>query len=113
MNRTSKQEIILLSGEGTFDNRFEIVYKESGDLSTTNPNLNNNWLVYTKDRKFQIETQGFEIKEVVVYDMLGRVVYQKQANGTSHTTSDFRANGVLVVKVITTDNQILTKKTTI
>ncbi|MFA5556161.1 MAG: chitobiase/beta-hexosaminidase C-terminal domain-containing protein [Flavobacteriaceae bacterium] len=103
----------FVSGEGTFDNRFEIVYKESGDLSTTNPNLNNNWLVYTKDRKFQIETQGFEIKEVVVYDMLGRVVYQKQANGTSHTTSDFRANGVLVVKVITTDNQILTKKTTI
>lgn len=103
----------FVSEEGTFDNRFKIVYKESADLSVTTPDLNNNWLVYAKDGNFQIETQGFEMKEVVIYDMLGRTVYQKQANGTSHTTSAFKTNGVLIIKVITTDNQVLTKKTAI
>lgn len=101
----------FVSEEGVFNNRFEVVYKTTGDLNVHNPELNNNiWVVYSQGNGFQIETQGFEMKEVMVYDMLGRKVYNSNAEGTSHTISDI-VNGVLIVKVITTDNQTLTRKT--
>lgn len=101
----------FVSDEGVFNNRFEVVYKTTGDLNVNNPELNNNkWVVYSQGNGFQIETQGFEMKEVVVYDMLGRRVYNSTAEGTSHTISNI-VNGVLIVKVITTDNQTLIRKT--
>src|SRR5690606_13616583 len=101
----------FVSEEGEFNDRFEVVYKTTGDLNVHNPELNNNkWVVYSQGNGFQIETQGFEMKEVMVYDMLGRKVYNSNAEGTNHTISDI-VNGVLIVKVITTDNQTLTRKT--
>jgi len=100
----------FVATEGVFESRFEVVYQADGGLSTNNPTLDNKWIVYAQDNGFQIETQGFEIQEVVVYDMLGRLIYSNQAAGTSHTISNI-ANGVLIVKVITTDNQVLTRKT--
>lgn len=100
----------FVSEQGVFESRFEVVYQADGGLSTNNPTLDNKWIVYAQDNGFQIETQGFEMKEVVVYDMLGRLIYNNQAAGTSHTISNI-ANGVLIVKVITTDNQVLTRKT--
>lgn len=100
----------FVSEQGIFESRFEVVYQADGELSTNVPTLDNSWIVYSQDNGFQIETQGFELKEVLVYDMLGRLVYNNQAEGTSHTISNI-ANGVLIVKVITTDNQVLTRKT--
>lgn len=100
----------FVSTVGIFDSRFKVVYQADGGLSTNNPTVDNKWIVYSQNNGFQIEAQGFEIKEVVVYDMLGRLIYNNQAEGTSHTISNI-ANGVLIVKVITTDNQVLTRKT--
>lgn len=100
----------FVATEGIFESRFEVVYQADGGLNTNNPVLDNKWIVYAQDNGFQIEAQGFELKEVLVYDMLGRLVYNNQAAGTSHTISNI-ATGVLIVKVITTDNQVLTRKT--
>lgn len=100
----------FVSEQGVFESRFEVVYQADGGLNTNNPTLDNKWIVYSKDNGFQIEAQGFEMKEVMVYDMLGRLIYNNQAEGTSHAISNI-ANGVLIVKVITTDNQVLTRKT--
>lgn len=100
----------FVSEQGVFESRFEVVYQADGELSTNVPTLDNSWIVYSQDNGFQIEAQGFELKEVSVYDMLGRLIYTNQATGTSHAISNI-ANGVLIVKVITTDNQVLTRKT--
>lgn len=98
------------SETGVFENRFEVIYQANGGLNVNNPDLNNKWVVYSQDNGFQIEVQGFEMKEVVVYDMLGRTVYNSSAEGTSHTIEQAGANGVLIVKVLTADNQTLTRK---
>lgn len=100
----------FVSEEGVFNDRFEVVYKTTGDLNVNNPEHNNKWVVYSKGNGFQIEAQGFEMKEVMVYDMLGRMVYNSSAEGTSHTIANI-TNGVLIVKVITADNQTLIRKT--
>lgn len=79
-------------------------------LSTDDFLPENNWLVYKQDNQFEIQTKGFELKEVTVYDMLGRKVYQNKANATSHTISDIASNGLLIIKITTSENKILTKK---
>ncbi|MFA5555755.1 MAG: hypothetical protein WDA29_01475 [Flavobacteriaceae bacterium] len=100
----------FVSQEGIFDNRFEITYKQSGTLSTTTPNLNHNWVVYKKGETFEILSQGFEMNQVILYDMLGRTIYSSQANGNKHSIPYTGANQVLIVKIITTNNEVLSKK---
>jgi len=99
----------FVSESGEFNSRFSVVYRQDA-LSVANPDLNNNWVVYPKNGQFQIETLGFEMKQVIVYDMLGRTVYQSKADGNNHLVDAINANQVLIVKVVTTDNVILTKK---
>lgn len=79
-------------------------------LNTSDFLLENNWLVYKQDNQFEIQTTGFELKEVAVYDMLGRKVYQNKANATSHTISGIDSNGLFIIKITTSENKILTKK---
>ncbi|HUH51446.1 MAG TPA: hypothetical protein VLZ11_05070, partial [Flavobacterium sp.] len=98
----------FVSTQGEFATRFEVVYRASMDVTT--PELDTTWVVYAKDKTFFIETQGFDMKEVVVYDMLGRVIYQSQVEGNSHAIAQTGANQVLIIKVITTNNEVLTKK---
>jgi hypothetical protein len=98
----------FVSNQGEFATRFEVVYRSSMDVTT--PELDTAWVVYAKDKKFFIETQGIDLKQVVVYDMLGRLIYQSQAEGNTHSFTKTSANQVLVIKVMTTAGQELTKK---
>ena len=98
----------FVSTQGEFATRFEVVYRASMDVTT--PELDTTWVVYAKDKTFFIETQGIDMQQVVVYDMLGRVIYESQAEGNMHSFAQIGASQVLVIKVITTDGQELTKK---
>jgi len=99
----------FVSEEGLFENRFEVVYQTT--MSTETPiSTDVNWIVYRQDKGFQVQTIGFEMKEVSVYDMLGRVVYTSQAQGQSHHIPALRAEGVFIVKVTTTEDKVLNKK---
>src|SRR5690606_1408732 len=99
----------FVSELGTFNSRFEVIYTTES-LGINNPSLENSWIVYKDGNSFQIQTQGFEMKDVIVYDTLGRVVYQSKAEGTNHTIPQVGATQMLIVKVTTVENQILTKK---
>ncbi|MCK9482597.1 MAG: T9SS sorting signal type C domain-containing protein, partial [Bacteroidia bacterium] len=59
---------------------------------------------------FHIYSRGFEMKEVTVYDVLGRVVYSDASEGNSHILPYLGANQVLVVQVITANEEVLSKK---
>src|SRR5690606_21326582 len=90
----------FLSEEGIFDDRFEVVYQTA--LSTETPiSTDANWIVYRQDKGFQVQSIGFEMKEVSVYDILGRGVYTSKAEGTSHHIPALGAEGVFIVKVTT------------
>ncbi len=100
----------FVSEAGEFNSRFSVVYRQDA-LSVTNPDLNNNWVVFAQNGQFQIATQGMELKEVVVFDTLGRKVYQSGAEGNTHLVASNLPNGVMIVQITTAENQILTKKT--
>lgn len=98
----------FVSEEGIFNNRFEIIYQTT--MSVENPDLQYSWIVFKQNSGFQIQTLGFELKEVQVYDMLGRKIYASEAEGTTHQTPDFMVDGVFIVKITSTENVILNKK---
>ncbi|MFA5556461.1 MAG: choice-of-anchor Q domain-containing protein [Flavobacteriaceae bacterium] len=100
----------FVSEQGIFNTRFEVIYKQSGALNVTNPDLNNSWVVYKQNKVFHIFSEGFEMKEVEVYDMLGRIIYASEAEGNSHILPYLGANQVLIVKITTTENEALSKK---
>lgn len=114
-NQTLTQHNLKLSNyefaslEGTFIDRFEIVYTDSV-LDVSNPEYQNTWIVYKQNDLFHIQTQGFEMNEVVVYDMLGRIVYSAKPQGNNHQINGLDTNGVYIVKIITNNNIVLNKK---
>lgn len=101
----------FLSDAGEFTSRFEIVFRAS-DLSVDNPNLDKHWIVYTKESQLHLESLGFEMKDVYIYDMLGRLIYSNQnINTTHHVINTLGANQVYIIKMVSEDNIVLVKKT--
>lgn len=99
----------FVSEEGVFNTRFEVVYQTT--MSVENPVANNsNWVVYSQENGFQVQTQGFELKTVQVFDLLGRTIYTANAQGTTHNIPSLGAESVYIVKVTTTENVVLSKK---
>jgi hypothetical protein len=99
----------FLSETGVFDNRFEIVYQTT--MNVENPELNDaDWIVYKQDKHFQVQTKGFELKEVWVYDLLGRILYKADAESTTHLIPALDVDGVFIVKIVTTQDKVLNKK---
>src|SRR5690606_1280607 len=99
----------FVSEEGVFDNRFEVIYQTT--MSVDTPVINDsNWIVYKVETGYQIQTTNFDMKEVSVYDMLGRNVYTSQAEGTTHQIPNLGAEGVFIVKVTTSEDKVLNKK---
>ncbi|MFA7444872.1 MAG: choice-of-anchor Q domain-containing protein [Flavobacteriaceae bacterium] len=98
----------FVSEEGVFDNRFEVIYQTT--MSVENPDWQYNWVVFKQDKGFQVQTQGFEMKKVSVYDLLGRNIYTSKAEGTTHQIPALGASGVYIVKVTTTEDKVLNKK---
>ncbi|MFA5556189.1 MAG: T9SS sorting signal type C domain-containing protein [Flavobacteriaceae bacterium] len=98
------------SDEGAFNDRFVLKYMSPLSIGDIN-NLDNSWAVYQKDNQLQVAASGFDIKDIAVYDVLGRLVYQKEnINTNSHTIEKMNSNQVLIVKVTSTDNTTSVKK---
>ncbi|MBN9283221.1 MULTISPECIES: T9SS sorting signal type C domain-containing protein [unclassified Flavobacterium] len=99
------------SAEGTFDNRFEIVYKNT--LGTVDTTLDANAVVvFRQNAALHIETKNTQIKDIAIFDIRGRLVYQKaNVNAGSFVISDLTtANEVLLVQVKSEDNKTKTVK---
>jgi hypothetical protein len=97
--------------EGTFIDRFEIVYK-SGALSSedfTNDNMMN---VFVNSNSINVNSSQEIIKEIIVFDVLGRKLYEnKNINAATFTISTLKAsNQALIVKVKLENGQIKTEK---
>ena len=88
---------------GTFNDRFEIVYRQ-GNLGIETPILDSNSiLIYKKQEMIMVNAGSNTIKEVMVVDIQGRLLYSKK----NINNVQFEINGlppvdqVLIVKVIT------------
>ena len=97
--------------EGTFTNRFTIVYSTSA-LGTDNPELTaNNVMVYKEGTAINISTGTATMTGVSVYDIRGRKLYGKDAiNSTKTTITDLQAQQQVLIVEISTDKGIVSKK---
>jgi hypothetical protein len=99
------------SDVGTFDNRFKIVYTQALGVPS-NTFTQNSIIVYKNSNEFHISTKGILIRDILVYDILGRVIYK--LNDTNNTNAVLRGiettNQVVLLKIISEDNQSVTVK---
>lgn len=97
---------------GTFDSRFVLRYTDTS-LGIDNPVFNENTVVIYKNdaHKFVIKTGAFDMDEVKVFDIRGRLLLELDDMNASQTTFDIgMTNEVLLVKITTVDGVTVTKK---
>jgi hypothetical protein len=96
------------SEEGVFDTRFEVVYQPT--LSSPDFDFENNWIAFKQGNSLHIETVGFELQEVALFDILGRKIYTSHAEGNKHEVTKLTTNGVIIVKITTQEGKELVRK---
>ncbi|WP_294818573.1 T9SS sorting signal type C domain-containing protein [uncultured Flavobacterium sp.] len=96
---------------GTFDTRFEIVYADAA-LGTDNPVVAPSQVVIFQNAKQVTVTSPEIIKSVVVYDLLGKVIYvNNNVNAQDLITTSLPAeHQVVIVKATLENQQVINKK---
>ena len=98
------------SQDGTFEDRFELVYKNTtlGGEDIVNENA---LTVYTSSNGIVVNSSE-QITEVVVFDVLGRKLYQQNVVNQEEVivTKIVKSNQALFVKTTLTNGQVITKK---
>jgi hypothetical protein len=99
------------SAVGTFDNRFVLRYTENTLSSNDNSVIENSVVIYAND-KLRVNSTLEPIKEVVIYDVLGRLLVNgKKVNANQFTATTLNpTNSTLIVKVTLENNIVITKK---
>lgn len=95
---------------GIFNSRFEIHYQPT--LSTQNPtSINNNVIIYKQNESIVIDSNRMNIINVKVFDIRGRLLLEKKNLNEKNINFNLEtANQVLIVKVLTNDDLITSKK---
>jgi hypothetical protein len=99
------------SETGTFANRFEVVYQTP--LGINDPTLTpNSIVIYKQNGILNIDAGQYSMDKVQLFDISGRLIYTLDQIGS--TTAKIAglsvANQVLVVKITTAENGIVSKK---
>lgn len=95
---------------GTFDTRFELIYTATA-LGTDNPVVTpSQVVVYTQGKQVAVSAPQ-NIKSVAIYDVLGKLLFEKNnITATGYTSADLNATQqLLIVKVTFEDNQSVSK----
>ena len=102
---------VFTSQDGVFNERFEIVYKNSF-LANDDFVDENSVLVFVNNEVVTINSPKEFIKEVLVFDLLGRKIYQSNnVNQKEMQISGLHSNNqALIVKIKLVNEQELTKK---
>lgn len=100
---------------GVYNNRFEITFKNDQAL-VLDDNLSSNFVIVQNNSNQLLSISNpnlLEIKSVTLYDVLGKIVFDK-VNVGINATYEFPTNnlsdGIYVVKLRTTDNKSLGQK---
>jgi hypothetical protein len=99
------------SAEGTFNDRFLIVYKDQ-TLSNNDIVLENSVGVYAHNNDIKINSFQENITNVSVYDLLGKMLYNNSAVNTKELMiSNLNANNqALIVRLTLSNGQTINKK---
>jgi hypothetical protein len=97
---------------GRFDNRFILRYTNYSHGNKEFQDSINEILVASNSNEISIESDIENINSVLIYDVLGREIYQiKDINATSYTITDLNATQqTLLVKILLNNGLTITKK---
>ena len=99
------------SEAGTFDERFVLRYT-SGTTLGTGVFTENTVVVYKNDNGIQINTGNINMEAVKIYDIGGRLLFDKKGIDNSELTISTLTAGeqVLIVQITSVNNQTINKK---
>ncbi len=96
------------SAAGEFNTRFEVVYEEevmgTGDLNA------NAVQIYTSNDQIVVSSKSEKILSVELFDLQGRNIHTNNKVNASTYQIKSASKGVLVVKVLTQNGEVVTKK---
>ena len=96
---------------GTFDARFQLVYTQA--LGTPSSSFSpNSVLVYKNTDGFNVTTNGIVMRDILVYDISGRLIFKhSNINGTATVLKGLsQIKQVLLLKIISQENETVTVK---
>src|SRR5690606_1890209 len=100
------------SDAGSFGDRSQVVYR-SVTLGVESPTFDaNSVVVYKQDNVLQINSGAVVMNNVKVFDIRGRLIYEKDAiNANTTSLTDLKAEQqVLLVQITSDDNKMVTRK---
>ena len=98
------------SEPGVFNNRFEVRYESL--LSTENPALSYSTVaVYKQNQDIVVNAGNVRLSKVQIYDIRGRLLTEKNnINGSEVRLYAGASNQVVLVKITSVNNEVVTKK---
>jgi hypothetical protein len=95
---------------GTFASRFEVLYDSA--LGNNNPIFNeNSVVVFAQNGNISIKTGAIVMDNVKVFDIRGRLVAERtNVDASELSIATPAANQVLIVKITSQNNEVVTKK---
>ncbi|MES2728130.1 MAG: zinc-dependent metalloprotease family protein [Bacteroidota bacterium] len=108
-----KSDYPFSSAIGTFNNRFELMYKSTGTLGVDTPTFDENTIVvFNQKGVLNINSGTTIMKNVTLFDIRGRVIFeQKNVNASTTSIKDFSAaEQTLIIKITSDKNKVVTKK---
>ena len=98
--------------KGTFNNRFVLRFTTKTLATNEFKNLEKDVLISIKDNRLKINSLIKSIDKVMVYDISGRTIYQKDVvnNKDFYESKPFKNAEVLVVKLLFEDRTSVSKK---
>jgi len=98
------------STSGVFDHRFVLRYTDA-TLGIPTTESSNTVHVYTKDHQIFVQSEELQLKEIMVYDVLGRLLTDtNNINDRVYVTSRQIDQQILIVKIKLENGQVITKK---
>jgi hypothetical protein len=98
---------------GTYNDRFQLLFKTNSALGFEKTEVNEKTILINKQNGvLYINAGAVVIKSVTIFDMMGRlIVEQKELNTTSTSIKNLGdTHQVLIVKITTSNDEIITKK---
>ena len=103
---------IFSTAAGTFNDRFVLRYTDKTLGTDDFESIEKSVLISKNKSELRIKSADENIKNIAVYDLLGRKVFEKSAvNNTEFSTSDFvLRNQIMVVKVTLENGKTVSQK---
>lgn len=98
------------SAAGVFNTRFEIVYENTLGIESPGT-VSNHIIIYKQNAEVVVNSGTVLMSKVELYDIRGRLLLEKvNLNATEVRLNAGSTNQVLIVKITTSTNEVITKK---